>query len=165
GAAFLPTTVVMGMLSLRFADRLIMRYGARRLVVPSLGLVAAGLAVFARVPVHGQYLSAVLPAMILLGTGAGVAFPALATLAMSDATEADAGLASGLINATTQVGAAVGLAVLATLSATRTAAAARGGATSVVTLTAGYRFGLIVGAALVLAAMVVAATVVPARRR
>ncbi len=165
GAAFLPTTIVMGTLSLRFADRLIMRYGARTLVLPSLGLIAAGLALFARVPVHGQYLTAVLPAMILLGTGAGVAFPALATLAMSDATEHDAGLASGLINATTQVGAAVGLAVLATLSATHSAAAARGGVASVETLTAGYRYGLVVGAALVVAAMVVAAAVVPARRR
>ena len=142
-----------------------MRYGARTLVLPSLGLIAAGLALFARVPVHGQYVSAVLPPMILLGTGAGLAFPALATLAMSESTGQDAGLASGLINATTQVGAAVGLAVLATLSATRTAGLARAGVAPEVTLTGGYRLGLVVGATLVVAAMIVAATVLPRRRR
>jgi MFS family permease len=96
-----------------------MRFGAKTTLLPGLVLIAAGLALFAQVPVDGTYVSDVLPSMILLGTGVGTAFPALTTLAMSGATQRDAGLASGLVNTTMQVGAALGLAVLATLSATR----------------------------------------------
>ena len=75
---------------------------------------------FAQAPVDGSYVQHVLPVMILLGTGVGICFPALMTLAMSGATPEDAGLASGLVNTTAQVGGALGLAVLATLSASRT---------------------------------------------
>src|SRR5437588_651473 len=98
GLAFLPVTIVMGTLSLRYSERLATRYGAKSTLVPGLVLIAAGLALFARVPVHGHYAVDVLPTMILLGTGIGVAFPALMTLAMSGATPSDAGLASGLVN-------------------------------------------------------------------
>jgi fucose permease len=118
GLAFLPTTVVMGTLSVRYSERLIMRFGARTTLLPGLVLIAAGLALFARVPVDGNYVTDVLPSMILLGIGVGTSFPALTTLAMSGATQSDAGLASGLVNTTMEVGAAMGLAVLATLSAT-----------------------------------------------
>jgi hypothetical protein len=97
GLAFLPTTVVMGTLSLRYSERLITRFGARAMLLPGLALIAAGLAWFARVPAEGTYVIDVLPSAILLGTGVGVAFPALATLAMSGATPSDAGLASGLV--------------------------------------------------------------------
>jgi hypothetical protein len=160
GLAFLPTTVVMGALSLRYSDRLITRFGARATLLPGLVLIAAGLALFARVPVDGGYLADVLPSTLLIGTGVGVSFPALATLAMSGATDADAGLASGLVNTTVQVGAAVGLAVLATLSATRSAALSVHGAPVGVALTGGYRYALLVGAALVAVAVVAAVTVV-----
>jgi hypothetical protein len=118
GLAFLPVTVVMGGLSLRYTEKLIGRYGARRLVITGLALVAAGLAYFARVPADGSYLTDVLPSMLLLGFGGGLAFPSLAALAMSDAKPEDAGLASGVFSTTAQVGSALGLAVLATLSAT-----------------------------------------------
>jgi MFS family permease len=148
----------MGALSLRYSERLITRFGARALLLPGLVLVAAGLALFARVPVHGSYLSDVLPSMILMGTGVGVAFPGLATLAMSGATERDAGLASGLVNTTTQVGAALGLALLATLSATRSAGLVKAGAPAAVALTGGYRLALLVGAGLVVLAIVVVLT-------
>src|SRR2546430_2173479 len=84
----------------------------------------------------------VLPAIVLLGTGVGVCFPALATLAMSGATDSDAGLASGLINTTTQVGAALGLAVLATLSATRHAGLAKLGVAQIHAATGGGRPGV-----------------------
>ena len=83
-------------------------------------LIAAGLLLFARAPVDGSYVSDILPVMILLGVGAGLAFPSLMTLAMSGATPSDAGLASGLVNTTLQVGGAIGLAVLATLATSRT---------------------------------------------
>jgi EmrB/QacA subfamily drug resistance transporter len=164
GLAFLPTTLVMGTLSLRYTERLITRFGARTLVLPGLVLIAAGLALFARVPVHGHYLTEVLPSNILLGTGVGICIPALATLAMSGATDGDAGLASGLLNTTMQVGAALGLAVLATLSATRRAALLGSGTSEAVAATGGYRLALLVGAGLVVAAIVVAVTVLRSAR-
>jgi EmrB/QacA subfamily drug resistance transporter len=160
GLAFLPTTIVMGTLSLRYSERLITRFGARAMLLPGLALVAAGLAWFARVPAEGTYAIDVLPSAILLGTGIGVAFPALAALAMSGATPSDAGLASGLVNTTSQVGAAVGLAVLATVSATRTGSLVADGVPAVAALTGGYRLAFVVSVALVLAAVVVAVTVV-----
>jgi len=160
GLAFLPVTVVMGGLSLRYSGRVIGRFGARTVVLAGLTPVAAGLALFARVPVHGHYLSDVLPSMILLGVGAGVAFPALAALAMAEAKPADAGLASGVFNTTAQVGSALGLAVLATLSAGRYLTLRRDGVADLVAQTGGYRLALLVAAALVLAALAVTATVI-----
>ena len=124
GLAFLPVTVVMGGLSLFYAEKLITRFGAQRTLVPGLALIAAGLLLFTRAPVDGSYATDVLPVMLLIGAGAGVCFPSLMTLAMSGATPEDAGLASGLVNTTAQVGGALGLAVLATLAATRPARAA-----------------------------------------
>ena len=120
GLAFLPSTIVMGTLSLRYSERLIMRFGARTTLMPGLVLGIAGLLLFTRAPVDGSYVEHVLPVMVLLGAGAGISFPALMGLSMSGATPSDAGLASGLVNTTLQVGGALGLAVLATLSTTRT---------------------------------------------
>jgi EmrB/QacA subfamily drug resistance transporter len=156
GFAFLPTTLVMGTLSLRYSDRLIMRFGPRLTLVPGLVLITAGLGLFSVVPVHGSYVRDVLPTLVLLGTGAGVSFPALMTLAMSGATPADAGLASGLANTTAQVGGALGLAVLATLAATHTHALLAHGAATATALTGGYRVGFLVGGILLLAAVAVA---------
>ncbi len=160
GLAFLPTTVVMGTLSLRYTERLITRFGARALLLPGLALIATGLALFARVPADGHYLTDVLPSSILIGTGVGTAFPALATLAMSGASAGDAGLASGLVNTTVQVGAALGLAVLATLSAGRSASLLATGVPALAAVTGGYRLALLVGAGLVVVAAGVAMTVV-----
>ena len=120
GLAFLPVTLVMGTLSVRYSERLVTRFGARRTLIPGLVLVAAGLGLFTQVPADGAYVVDVLPSMILIGAGAGTAFPALMNIAMSGATPSDAGLASGLVNTTMQVGGALGLAVLATLATTRT---------------------------------------------
>jgi EmrB/QacA subfamily drug resistance transporter len=155
GLAFLPVTVVMGGLSLRYTDKLIARFGARRLVIAGLTLVAAGLALFARVPVQGHYVTDVLPSMILLGVGGGMAFPALAALAMAEAGPDDAGLASGVFNTTAQVGSALGLAVLATLSAGRYAALRRTGVADVLAQTGGYRLAFVTAAALVVAGLAV----------
>jgi predicted MFS family arabinose efflux permease len=160
GLAFLPATIVMGALSLRYSERLIMRFGARTTLLPGLVLIGAGLALFAQAPVDGSYIRHVLPVMIVLGFGAGVSFPALMTLAMSGATQSDAGLASGLVNTTAQVGGALGLAVLATLSATRSENLIDGGeATASSALTSGYHLAFLIGAGLVVAALVVAVTV------
>jgi EmrB/QacA subfamily drug resistance transporter len=159
GIAFLPATVIMGVLSLRYSERLIMRFGARRTLIPGMVLVAAGLALFTQAPVHGSYVQHVLPVMVLLGFGIGVSFPALMTLAMSGATQQDAGLASGLVNTTAQVGGALGLAVLATLSATRTNDLIHAGKSTASALVSGYHLAFVVGAGLVVAAIVVALTV------
>jgi EmrB/QacA subfamily drug resistance transporter len=164
GLAFMPTTLVMGTLSLKYSARLFTRFGARNTLIPGLGLIAVGLAMFARVPVDGDYLVDILPTMILMGTGVGVAFPALMTLSMSGATPSDAGLASGLVNTTVQVGGALGLAVLATLASTRTGSALAHGDTAAVALTDGCRLAFLIGAALVAASIVVAVTVLRSDR-
>ena len=101
----------------------------------------------------------VLPVMLLLGTGAGLCFPALMTLAMSGATQEDAGLASGLVNTTLQVGGALGLAVLATLSTTRADELLADGERTGAALTSGYHLAFAIGAGLLVAAIAVAAVV------
>jgi predicted MFS family arabinose efflux permease len=165
GLAFLPVTILMGTLSVRYTDRLVMRFGARTMVLGGLALFMAGLALFTKAPVDGNYVLHVLPVMVLLGTGAGLCFPALMTLAMSGATPGDAGLASGLINTTAQVGGALGLAVLATLSASRSRELIGDGESTAVALTSGYHLAFGIGAALVAVAMVVAVTVLKPERQ
>jgi EmrB/QacA subfamily drug resistance transporter len=162
GLAFLPATIVMGVLSLRFSERLIMSFGAKTTLLPGLVLITAGLLLFARAPVHGSYLTDVFPVMILLGLGIGGSFPALMTLAMSGATREDAGLASGLVNTAAQVGGALGLAVLATLSATHTKHLLASGKSTAVALTGGYHLAFLIGAGLMAIAIAVAATVLRA---
>jgi EmrB/QacA subfamily drug resistance transporter len=154
GFAFLPTTVVMGTLSLRYSERLIMRFGARRTLLPGMVLVCAGLLLFARVPVHGSYVTDVLPVMLLLGVGVGSTFPALMSLAMSDVAPADAGLASGLVNTAGQVGGALGLAVLATSAATHSSSLTHAGKPLADALTGGYHVAFLIAAALVGVAIV-----------
>jgi predicted MFS family arabinose efflux permease len=149
GLAFLPTTIVMGTLSLRYSERLIMRFGARNVLLPGLVLVAAGLLLFARVPVHGSYAADVLPVLLLLGAGVGASFPALMSLAMADVAPQEAGLASGLVNTSAQVGGALGLAVLATSAATHTKSLTGAGKSQAVALTSGYHVAFVIAAALV----------------
>jgi MFS family permease len=159
GLAFLPATVIMGWLSLRYSERLITRFGPRRTLLPGLTLIAGGMLLFARAPVGGNYVVDVLPVMVLFGTGIAVAFPSLMTLAMSGATPEDAGLASGLVNTTVQVGGALGLAVLATLASTRTSHALASGQSHVSALTGGYHLAFLIGALLVLASIALALVV------
>jgi Major Facilitator Superfamily len=92
GLAFLPTTLVMGTLSLGFSEKLIMRFGPRRTLMPGLVLIGAGLLLFARTPVDAVYALDLLPPLLLFGIGIGTAFPSMMTLAMSGATASDAGL-------------------------------------------------------------------------
>jgi EmrB/QacA subfamily drug resistance transporter len=159
GLAFLPVTILMGTLSVRYTDRLVMRFGARKLVLSGLALFMGGLALFTRAPIDGDYVVDILPVMVLLGVGAGLCFPALMTLAMSGATPDDAGLASGLINTTAQVGGALGLAVLATLSASRSGALIEAGEPTAAALTSGYHLAFGIGTALVAVALAIASTV------
>ncbi len=159
GLAFLPVAVLIGAFSLRVSPQLIMRFGARTTLVPGLVLIVAGLLLFARAPVDAEYIVDVLPVMVLLGVGAGLVFPALMTLAMSGATRSDSGLASGLVNTTQQVGGALGLAVLATLSTTRSDDLLAGGESKASALTDGYHLAFLVGAGLVAFGILLAVTV------
>jgi MFS family permease len=165
GLAFLPATLVMGVLSFRYAEPLITRFGARRTLLPGLVLIAVGLLLFTQAPVDGTYVQNVLPVMLVLGLGIGVCFPALMTLAMSGATQQDAGLASGLVNTTAQVGGALGLAVLATVSASRSDDLIAGGEPTASALTSGYHLAFVIGAVLVMIAVVVAVTVLQPEER
>jgi EmrB/QacA subfamily drug resistance transporter len=153
GLAFLPVAIGIAALSLSAAARLMARFGAKATLLAGLALVAAGLIVFRRAPVHAAYATDILPVMVLLGVGAGLVFPALMTLAMSAATPEDSGLASGLVNTTQQVGGALGLAVLATLATTRTGSASAHGASTAAALTDGYHLAFTIAAILVLAAI------------
>jgi EmrB/QacA subfamily drug resistance transporter len=159
GLAFLPVALSIGTLSLGASARLMARFGARATLVPALALIAAGLGLFSRAPIDATYATDLLPAMLLLGIGGGLAFPALMTLAMSGATASDSGLASGLVNTTQQVGGALGLAVLATFSTTRTADLRAAGSGPDAALVGGYHLAFGIAALLVLAALGVALVV------
>jgi MFS family permease len=156
GLAFLPATIVMGTLSLGFSERLIMRFGPRRTLIPGVALIGAGLLLFARTPVQGTYATDLLPPMLLVGLGVGTAFPSLMTLAMSGAGPSEAGLASGVVNTSMQVGGAIGLAVLATLASERTDSRLSDGASQLAALNSGYHLAYLVGAVLVAAALSIA---------
>jgi predicted MFS family arabinose efflux permease len=161
GLAFLPVAIGIAGMSLQLAARLMMRFGAKPVLLAGLVLLAAGLVLFRRAPINAAYLSDLLPALALLGIGAGLAFPSLMTLAMSAATPEDSGLASGLVNTSQQVGGALGLAVLATLATTRTGTLHTHGASTAVSLIGGYHLAFTIGAILVLAAIAVGVVLLP----
>jgi EmrB/QacA subfamily drug resistance transporter len=164
GLAFLPATLVMGTLSLGFTDKLTMRFGPVNVLIAGLFFLIASMLLFARTPVDGNYWIDLLPSMLLFGAGAGVAFPALMMLAMSGATPSDAGLASGLVNTTAQVGGAIGLALLATLATDRTESLRADGESVAAALNGGYHLAYLIGAILTAVAIVVAVTVLRSRR-
>ena len=146
GLAFLPGNLIMGALSLGVSARLVMRYGIRAPLVAGLGTAAVGLLLFARAPVDGSFAVDVLPGMILLGVGAGIAFNPVLLAAMSDVAPGEAGLASGVVNTSFMMGGALGLAVLASLAASRTDALLASGDGAVEALNGGYRVAFLVGA-------------------
>jgi EmrB/QacA subfamily drug resistance transporter len=155
GLAFLPVTLAMGTLSIRYSERLVTRFGARNILVPGLVLIMLALLLFTQAPVHGSYLVHVMPSMLLLGIGAGICFPALMNVAMSGVSPQDAGLASGLVNTTAQVGGALGLAVLATLSASRSGHLISEGHSTAAALTSGYHLAFWIAAALTATAIAI----------
>jgi EmrB/QacA subfamily drug resistance transporter len=159
GLAFLPVSVGIGVLSLFVSPRLGLKFGPRAVLLGGLTLITLALLWMARLPVEGEFLVDLLPAMLLLGAGAGISFPQIMTLAMSSATPQDSGLLSGLINTTQQVGAAIGLAVLATLATERSEELVREGATGASALTSGYTLAFAIGAGFVIAAIAVAVVV------
>jgi EmrB/QacA subfamily drug resistance transporter len=152
GLAFLPANLIMAALSLGASAKIVMRYGFRLPLAAGLGLAAAGLALFARAPVDGSFLVDVLPGMLLLGFGAGIALNPMLMSAMSDVDPGDAGLASGVVNTSFMMGGALGLAVLASLAAARTEGMQASGASLADALAGGYHLAFAVGAVFALAA-------------
>jgi EmrB/QacA subfamily drug resistance transporter len=146
GLAFLPGNLVMGAMSIGLSAKLVLRFGIRPPL--SIGLLSAslGLLLLARAPVDGNFATDVLPSMILLGIGAGVAFNPVLLAAMSDVEPTEAGLASGLVNTSFMMGGALGLAVLASLAASRTTSLLADGESQAAALTGGYHVAFLLGA-------------------
>jgi EmrB/QacA subfamily drug resistance transporter len=146
GLAFLPSNLIMAAFSLGISARMVMRFGLRRPLAVGLLLAAAGLVLFARAPVQGSLWLDVLPGMLLLGLGAGIAFNPVLLAAMSDVSPADSGLASGIVNTAFMMGGALGLAVLASLADARRDALIQAGTALPTALSGGYSVAFAVGA-------------------
>jgi EmrB/QacA subfamily drug resistance transporter len=157
GIGLLPTAVVIGAVSLSGSARLTARFGARPVLLAGLVFVVAALALLTRLPGHGSYAAHLLPALVLFGAGGGLTLPVLATLGMSAATAADAGLVSGLFNTTQQVGAAAGVALLSTIAAARTGQLRAAGDRAAAALAGGYHVAFGAAAALAALGLIVAA--------
>ncbi|GAA4673066.1 MFS transporter [Phytohabitans rumicis] len=164
GLAMLPAAAIVGAVSLGVAARLNARFGERTVLLSGLVLLIGMLGLLTRVPVHANYVTDLLPVM-LLAAGFGLALPALTTLGMSGAGADDAGLASGLFNTTQQIGMATGVAVLSTLAASRTGTLLADGQSQPAALTGGYHLAFAVGTGLLVAAFIVAFTVLRQPKR
>jgi len=152
GLGLLPTAAVIAAVSLGLSARLTSRFGSRKLLLSGLVMIAAALAALTQIPAHAQYVTWLLPALVLFGAGGGLTLPAVAALGMADATDTDAGVISGMFNTAQQVGGALGLALLTSLAAWRT-----GGGSSAQALTSGYHLAFAAGTGLAAASVVVAA--------
>jgi MFS family permease len=152
GLAFAPSTIIMGALSLGLSAKLVMRYGYRPPLATGLTLAACGLLLFARAPVDGSFVVDVLPSMILLGTGAGMAFNPVLMAAMNDVEPSEAGLASGVVNTSFMMGGALGLAVLASVAASRTDSLRDSGESALEATLGGYHLAVLIGALFALTA-------------
>ena len=162
GLAFLPANLIMGAFSLGWSAKLVTRFGIRGPLAIGLLMAAAGLALFARAPVEGSFLIDVLPGMTLLGLGGGIAFNPILLAAMNDVGPHESGLASGIVNTSFMMGGALGLAILASLSAARTADLVATGAGLPVALNAGYQVAFLLGAICAAVAGLLAALLRPA---
>jgi EmrB/QacA subfamily drug resistance transporter len=156
GLVFLPGNLIMAVFSLGLSARIVMRYGIRKPLSLGLALAALGLLLFARAPVDGSLID-VLPSMILLGIGAGMAFNPLLLAAMGDVPQEEAGLASGVVNTAFMMGGALGLAILASLAASRTDTLTANGSNELEALTGGYQAAFLAGALFAAAAAVIGA--------
>jgi EmrB/QacA subfamily drug resistance transporter len=150
GLAFLPGNIVMAICSVSVSAKLVVRFGNRIPLVAGLTMAALGLLLLARAPVDGHFTADVLPSMLLLGLGAGIAFNPVLMAAMGDVAPEDAGLASGLVNTSFMMGGALGLAGLASLAAAQT-----GGHGGPAALLDGYHVAFLVAAGLAALAAIV----------
>jgi EmrB/QacA subfamily drug resistance transporter len=162
GFAFLPGTLLWGVSSLLLSDKLVMRFGIKPPLLVGLGCYLVALLLFSRAPVDGNYFIDVLPGMLVLGLGGGITFNPILLAAMSGVQPSEAGLASGVVNTSFMFGGALGLAVLASAAASRSASLANAGHSTLEALNGGYHLAFLIGAAFAVAAMVVAATLIRA---
>jgi len=159
GLSFLPANLIMAAFSLGLSAKLVVRFGIRGPLTVELLLLTIGLALLVIAPVNGSFLLHVLPSMIILGIGSGMAFNPLLLAAMSDVPTKDSGLASGIVNTSFMMGGALGLAVLASLAAARTATELESGLDQLSALLSGYHMAFLVGALIfTLTATILAAT-------
>lgn len=165
GLAFLPANLIMAAFSLGLSAKLVMRFGIRLPLAAGLSLAALGLALFARAPIDGAFAADVLPGMLLLGLGAGVAFNPLLLAAMNDVEPSQSGLASGVVNTAFMMGGALGLAVLASLAAARSATLTQAGASATAALNGGYQLTFLTGAVIAALAAALSAALLRARNR
>ena len=156
GLAFLPANLIMGAFSLGLSARLVLRFGVRLPLTAGMALVALGLVLFARAPVGGTFAVDVLPAMVVLGLGVGMAMNPVLLAAMGDVPEEQSGLASGVVNTAFMMGGALGLAVLASVASARTGALRTAGDGPLAALAGGYHAAFLAGAVFAAAAAVVA---------
>jgi EmrB/QacA subfamily drug resistance transporter len=146
GLAFLPANLIMAVFSLGLSAKLVMRFGIRRPLVFGLACATLGLALFSMAPAQGTFLANILPGMLLLGLGGGIAFNPVLLAAMSDVAPSDSGLASGIVNTSFMMGGSLGLAVLASLASAQTGALQSVGSGSEAALTSGYHIAFVYGA-------------------
>jgi len=163
GLAFLPANLIMALFSLGISAKVVMRFGIRRPMAVGLALAAVGLLLFARAPLDGHFAVDILPGMILLGLGAGVALNPVLLAAMNDVGPSESGLASGLVNTAFMMGGALGLAVLASLAASRTETLLLDGQERGAALLAGYQAAFLVGACFAALGAVVGAVLLKTR--
>ncbi len=156
GLAFLPLSLVMGILSTGITARLTGRFGNKRVLVPGMVAATFGLALLTRAGPHASYPTELFPAYLLLGLGAGTSFMPLLAIAMHDVPKEDAGLGSGVVNVSMQVASAVGLAILGTLATERARALAGAGRPTPAALTGGYHLAFLVATASVAVGTLVA---------
>jgi EmrB/QacA subfamily drug resistance transporter len=159
GLAYLPSTVIWGATSFALSDKLVMRFGIKPPLLAGLSFMAIGILLLARAPVDGSFAVDVLPAMLLQGLGAGIGFNPILLAAMSDVKPTEAGLASGVVNTSFMMGGALGLAVIASLAASRTDTLLASGDAPLAALTGGYHAGFLLGALFTIGAAVLAAAV------
>jgi MFS family permease len=162
GLAFLPANVIMSGVSLGLSAKLVGRYGVKAPVATGLGLVSVGLLLFARAPIHGGYLLDILPSMILLGLGGGMALNPLLLAAMGEVAPSESGVASGVLNTAIMMGGALGLAVLTSAAASRTTRLLASGNTRLESLLGGYHVAYLIGGAFALIAVALTVTLLRA---
>jgi MFS family permease len=155
------TLIAASALAARFVDR----FGPKPVLVAGLVVATVGFVLLGRVTGHGDYASHVLPAMVVLGAGLGLAFVPITIAATNGVAAGDSGLASGLLNTTQQVGGSLGLAILSSVATSRAASALDAGSPLPAALTHGFKGAFTLAAALCAAGVVIALALLPGRRR
>jgi EmrB/QacA subfamily drug resistance transporter len=156
GLAFLPTTLALGGLSVGVTARLMTRFGPLRVLLAGLTGITAALVLLSQLPAHTDYFPTIFVPFVLLGLGAGLSFLPLTTIAMAEVPIADAGLASGIVNASLQISGAIGIAALGTIAAERSKVLTGLGQHQLQALTGGFHLSWAIGAGAVVAGAVIA---------